>query len=208
MMAVFYLLTLYGGIRAARSDRAALWQGVAVASCALGMASKESMATASLMAVLYDRVFLFDSLKQAVRARWRLYASLATTWLLVAALMWSGPRSDSVGFSTGVSPWTYLLNQAALIVDYLRLAIWPRSLVAFYGWPLPLTLGDVTAPLLLVVFLLLLTIVALFRLPKIGFLGAWFFLTLAPASSVIPVATEVQHRSPYPGRGIDAGWRA
>jgi Flp pilus assembly protein TadD len=33
--------------------------------------------------------------------------------------------------------------------------------------------------------------VALFRAPALGFLGAWFFVTLAPASSFIPVATEV-----------------
>jgi len=35
------------------------------------------------------------------------------------------------------------------------------------------------------------TVAALTRAPAAGFLGAWFFLTLAPASSVVPVATEV-----------------
>jgi hypothetical protein len=36
-----------------------------------------------------------------------------------------------------------------------------------------------------------LTVVALVRVPPLGFLGAWFFIALAPASSVIPIATEV-----------------
>ena len=35
------------------------------------------------------------------------------------------------------------------------------------------------------------TIVALVRWPAIGFLGAMFFLTLAPTSSVVPIASEV-----------------
>ena len=36
-----------------------------------------------------------------------------------------------------------------------------------------------------------LTIWALARAPKLGFLGAWFFTTLSPTSSIVPIATEV-----------------
>ena len=191
MMALCYLLTLYGSIRAIAPAAAGVAGASLVASCALGMACKETMVTAPVIVVLYDRVFVFDSLKQAFRARWRFYAGLAATWLVLAALIGSGPRAAVVGFSAGVSPWTYLLNQAVMIARYLRLAIWPRSLVVFYGWPLPLTLGDVMPYALLIVVLLLLTVVALVRRPKLGFLGAWFFITLAPTSSVVPIATEV-----------------
>ena len=35
------------------------------------------------------------------------------------------------------------------------------------------------------------TVVALVRWPAIGFLGAMFFLTLAPTSSIVPIASEV-----------------
>ena len=190
MMALFFLLTLYAAVRARNSGRRP-WEVAAVVSCALGMACKESMATAPLVVVLYDRVFAFASLKGAFKARRRFYMALAATWLVLAAVIWSAPRSESAGFSTGISAWTYLLNQAAIITEYLGLAVWPRSLVAFYGWPLPLTLGDVLPYALLVVALLAMTILALVRWPKAGFLGAWFFITLAPASSIVPVATEV-----------------
>jgi tetratricopeptide (TPR) repeat protein len=78
-----------------------------------------------------------------------------------------------------------------MVTQYLRLAFWPRSLVASYGWPLPLTLGDVLPQALLLTFLFGLVIVALIRSPKLGFAGAWFFITLAPTSSVVPIATEV-----------------
>ena len=35
------------------------------------------------------------------------------------------------------------------------------------------------------------TAILLVNIPEVGFLGAWFFLTLAPTSSVVPIVTEV-----------------
>jgi Flp pilus assembly protein TadD len=164
---------------------------VAVIACALGMASKETMVTAPLLVVLYDRVFRYPSLAQAFRERWRLYAGLAATWVLLAALIWSGPRSDSAGFSTGISVWTYLLNQAVMLVEYLKQAVWPASLVLDYGEPRALTVGDVVWQGSLVVALLALTVVALVRWPRAGFAAAAFFIILAPTTSIVPIATEV-----------------
>src|SRR5207244_3579897 len=69
---------------------------------------------------------------------------------------------------------------------------WPRPLVLNYLPPWPLTLSDVLLPQAVAIMLLLvLTGVALARRPMLGFLGAWFFITLAPTSSFIPIATEV-----------------
>ena len=149
------------------------------------------MVTAPLIIVLYDRAFVFDSFKEAMRARRGLYAGLAATWVLLGALMWSGPRAAVGGFSTGISPWTYLLNQTQIITRYVRLAFWPRSLVVFYGWPVSLTLADVLPYAVPIVLVLAVTIAALVRAPALGFPGAWFFITLAPTSSIVPVATEV-----------------
>lgn len=191
MMALFYLLTMYASIRAICSDRVARWQAVAIGSCALGMACKESMATAPFAVFLYDRVFVFNSLRQELRARWRFYAGLATTWALLFVLSWPSPRGGSAGFSSDVGSWTYLLNQTVMITQYLHHFVWPRSLVVNYGWPLPLALGDVLPYACLILFLLLLTVAALIRWPKLGYLGAWVFITLAPTSSIVPITTEV-----------------
>jgi tetratricopeptide (TPR) repeat protein len=191
MMAALYLSTLYTAHRALTAPRKRMWQALAVISCALGMLCKESMATAPVMVALYDRVFAFDSWRDAVRSRFRLYVGLTATWLVLVAVVLSGARSGVAGFSSGVSPWTYLLNQAVVITHYLRLTFWPRGMVVFYGWPAPLTLADVVPYAILMLTLLVATIAALARMPPLGFLGAWFFLTLAPASSVVPVATEV-----------------
>jgi tetratricopeptide (TPR) repeat protein len=213
MMGLFYLLTLYASIRAVRlkpdnphdddgdavrlkphatyRDEDARWRALAVFACALGMASKESMVTAPLMVLAYDRVFLFHSLKEAWNRRGTFYLALAATWVVLGALVWSGPRFRSAGFATDVTPWQYILNQAVMIVRYLRLAIWPNALVVDYGAPRVLTIADVLPHGAIVLALLLATIAALKYRPAIGFLGAWFFVTLSPTSSIVPIATEV-----------------
>ena len=145
LMGLFYLLTLYCGIRGAdpQGGQTPRWRAAAIAACAAGMACKESMVTAPVMVVLYDRVFLFDSFRAAFRARRGFYAGLFAGWLVLAVLMASTPRT-SVGF--GSNPWVYLLNQAQLVARYLWLSIWPRGLVVDYGLPRPLTLGDAIRP--------------------------------------------------------------
>ena len=97
-------------------------------ACAAGMLSKESMATAPIVVLLYDRVFEFPSLRDAVRARARLYIGLSASWIVFAGVMWFRERSTS-GLSAPVGAWTYLLNQAQMIPRYLWLTVWPRSLV-------------------------------------------------------------------------------
>jgi len=191
LMALFYLLTLYCAIRAFESGRrGGKWRVAAVLSCAAGMACKESMVTAPIVVALYDRVFLFDSFAEATQKRRPLYIGLAATWVIVAMLLASGGRT-TVGFSSGTSPWTYLLNQADVVAQYLKLVVWPRALVLDYGVPQPLMWQDVIAPASLLLVLLAAVIAALVYLPELGFLGACVFIILAPTSSIVPIASEV-----------------
>jgi Flp pilus assembly protein TadD len=190
LMGLFFLLTLYASIRALASrKKKRRWTVVGIASCAAGMATKESMAIAPIAIVLYDLVFEFDSIAEALAARRALYAGLAATWVELAVIMWRWPRSTVGG--TAVNPVTYALNQAEMIARYLRLSVWPNALVVDYGVPRPVHVGDVVPQLALIGALITLTIVALVRWPAFGFLGAMFFLTLAPTSSVVPILTEV-----------------
>lgn len=181
-----------GRTRPAASSESRVWLALSVVCCAMGMVCKETMAIAPIVVWLYDRTFVSGSFREALRQRWRYYAGLCATWLILVALLWSSPRGDSAGFAgASVSPWEYLLNQSVMIVRYLRLAIVPRGLVLDYGEPLPLTLSRVAPYAAAVTALLAATIIALVRRPAVGFLGAWFFLTLAPTSSIIPISTEV-----------------
>ena len=190
MMAAFFLATLYFG--SGGSPTRPTRPVASVLCCALGMACKETMVVAPIVVLLYDRTFIFGSFREAFRQRGGYYAALCATWLVLVALLWSSPRGDSAGFAgASVSPWTYLLNQSVMIARYLRLAFWPAGLVLDYGEPAHVTFAQVAPYAIAVAALLAATVVALVRMPAIGFLGAWFFLTLAPTSSIMPISTEV-----------------
>ena len=190
LMGLWYLATLLCAIRAHRSRRAGGWTVAAVVCCALGMASKESMVTAPFAVLLYDRAYLFNRFSEAGKARWRLYAGLFATLAIGIALALQAPRSESAGFSTEISPWTYLLNQAVIIPDYLRLIAWPDYLLFAYGEARQMTIADVGAIGLVVPALMAVAIWLWYRRPALGFPALWVFLTLAPTSSFVPIATE------------------
>jgi protein O-mannosyl-transferase len=166
------------------------WTLAAIVCCAMGMASKESMVTVPVVVALYDRAFIFPSLRAAFRSRGLLYAGLSAAWLVLAVLMSSVPRT-SIGFDAGTSTWVYFLNQMEIIPRYLWLAVWPRALVLDYGLPRPLTLADVAVPAVFLVAAGLAAVAVLLWRPFVGFAAAWFFITLAPTSSFVPIATEV-----------------
>jgi protein O-mannosyl-transferase len=191
LMSLCLLASLYAAILGATHKWKAAWQVAAVAACGLGMLCKENMVVAPVVIVLYDRIFLFDSLRAALAARWRMYGGLALTWLALLYMMASGPRSNSVGFDVAATPWNYLLNQAVMVARYVRLAVWPHGLVVNYGPPVAHRLAEVSPHAAFVILLLAVSIAALRWSPATGFLGAWFFIILAPTSSIIPIATEV-----------------
>lgn len=192
MMGLCYLLTLYAAARAIDApNRSARWSVIAVIACGLGMACKESMVTAPLMVLLYDLVFGARGLRDALSQRRGLYAGLAGTWLLLLLLNIGAPRSGSAGFSTAVTISTYLMNQAVMIVTYLKLSVWPHPLVLDYGRTPPITFMA-AAPYFFAVTSLLAAVAVAWRHHRVlAFLGTWFFITLAPSSSLIPIASEV-----------------
>jgi Tfp pilus assembly protein PilF len=187
------LLTLYAFIRSCASTRPARWQAVSVVACALGVGCKESIVAAPVLVAVYDHVFVSGSIRTALRQRAGLYTGLVATWFLLALVVATGPRADTVAVSHGtITPWTYLLTQTGAIAHYLRLSVWPVGLTIDYDdWPIARGLGDVWMPGLLVAGLIGLTIVALRRRSAWGFVGALFFVALAPTSSFVPIVTEV-----------------
>ncbi len=191
MMGLCYLLTLYATARAIDEVDQARWKLIAIAACAAGMACKESMVTAPLMALLYDIVFGAGSFKRALRSRSLLYIGLAATWIVLAFLNFGGPRSGSAGFSAGTSVTTYLLNQAVMIVTYLKLSVWPHPLVLDYGRTQPMAFSTALPSLLIVAGLMAAVITAWRNHKPLAYLGTWFFVTLAPSSSLVPIASEV-----------------
>jgi tetratricopeptide (TPR) repeat protein len=217
LMGLFYLLTLYCFIRSAENQKpeaggqrpdasiqkrsslrhpsSGIWLLGSVFFCLLGATTKETIATAPVMVFLYDRTFIAGSFREAWRSRWRYYLGLACAWLLlVHSIISLGQRS--VGFGQGVTWWSYALTSCRSVVLYLKLAVWPHPLVFDYGASFIQQATEALPYALVLVALLAAVAIALWRRPVIGFAGAWFFVILAPTSSVVPVADQptAEHR--------------
>ena len=167
------------------------WFVLSVAACALGMASKEVMVAAPLIVLVYDRAFVAASFRELWRRRKGWYIGFAATWLVLAVLVASTPRSTTRFDLRGLTPWNYLMTEAGVILYYLRLCFWPHPLVIdYFDWPIARLPQDALVAGLVVVGLLAATAWAFRRRPWVGFLGAWFFFILAPTSSILPSAGE------------------
>lgn len=192
LASLFYLLTLYGLLRSAASSRPRSWRVASIFACACGMATKEIVVSAPVMALLYDRLFLSGSWRACFAARKGLYVGLAATWIIPLLLQICGDRrGTTAGWGLGVTAFDYLKLQAVHIVEYLRLCFWPRPLTIDYGTT---PLGPAPFPPLQFAFLTALfsaSVIAIFRCPKLGYLGVFFFVLLAPTSSFLPIISEV-----------------
>jgi tetratricopeptide (TPR) repeat protein len=201
LMGLLYLLTLYCFIRGAESPAPWRWYALSLSACFLGMATKEVMVSAPLMVLLYDRTFVAQSFARAWRRRRQYYLGLGATWLVLAPLVFgSHQRHRTVGFDLGVTWWAYALTQCRAVVRYLGLSFWPHPLVFDYGTEVVTDYRQVVPELGLVTLLVAATVVGMVRRPALGFLGAWFFLILAPSSSILPLTTQTmaEHRMYLP----------
>ena len=192
LMALFLLLTLYCSIRGMESPSKAFWFDSAMVTCALGMCTKEVMVVAPFLVLAYDYVFVAPALHAALRGCRKLYVGLAASWAILAALQFiATERWKTLQDTVPVQPWDYLKMQSGVIVHYLRLAAWPRGLVLDYSdWPRMLPLANVLPEASLLLVLLALSVWAIRARRWWGFWGAWFFLLLAPTSSLLPLPLE------------------
>lgn len=202
LMGLSVFLTLYCTIRGAfASPGTAAWHAAAIVACFAGMSSKESMVVAPLLVALYDRIFLSPSWRAAWQQRRWLYLGLAGSWLWLAVLVSTSPRPFTAGFGMqGPTPWDYALTQCGVILYYLRLTVVPAPLVQdYYDWPLTQHTLEAMPAATILMLLLAATGWALRHRPPLGFLGAWFFATLAPSSSVMPISDLIfEHRMYLP----------
>jgi protein O-mannosyl-transferase len=199
MVSGFYLATLYASIRGwdATTRRASLgWYALAITACVLGMGSKEVMISAPLIVILYNRAFRGTSWREVIGlggVRPWFYAALAVTCVIPVASVVSGARSSTAGFGRGMAWYQYLLSQGWAIPHYVRLLVWPRGFTFDYGQA-PVAGWVPVLGLIVLGLCVVATLAAWTRADRwgwFGFLGAWFFLLLAPSSSVVPIRTEI-----------------
>ena len=194
MMGLFYFLTLYCMLRGAtcpRKQRTRLWYAAGVVAFSLGIGSKEVIATAPIVLLLFDRVFLSETWKDVLGRRWGFYLSLLPALIWLAYLIspaYDNPFPGKSGVEgASVTAWEYVRSQSGVILHYLRLVVWPVGLCFDYAWPVATSWQAIVLPGALIVAMIAASITALWWLPWVGFLSVSFFLILAPTSSIMPI---------------------
>jgi Flp pilus assembly protein TadD len=209
MMGLCYLTALYASQRywdaASRLSRGG-WLIAATAAGILGMLSKEMMASAIGMVLLYERTFVRGSFREALRQSWPLYIGLALGFVPVVAINYHGPRTPLAGFHLGVPAYVWWLTQTEVVLMYLKLAVWPWPLVIHYEVPYLRTIGDALPWLAPVSLLIMATLVLVWRRTSLGYVLAWFFAVLSP-TLLIPLPGEtVAERRMYVPLMAMAAW--
>lgn len=200
-MGLCLLLTLYCAIRAFPASRPNRWYAAAIAACAVGMGTKESMIVAPLIVLLYDYTFVSKDIA-GIRRHAALHLGLFATWIVLVALILFTAHDAAKDFQEGKT-LPYLLAQPAVILEYLRLSLWPHPLHMYVNTDVWAVVPGVTPasrvlmPGAVVVTLLALTAAGLWRRRWWGFAGAWFFVILSPTTSFVATSDVIQEHRMY-----------
>ena len=154
--------------------------------------SKETGFTLPLTIILFDFIFICKSKEDTVR-RLKVYLPLSVIFVIYILFFLRGGIIHQLAEKSkeGIAPWHYLLTQANVIIQYFKLLLLPlpnwlnvdhdfRVSKSFIEYPTWISVS----------VLLLLLILAIFLIKKtrlISFSVLFFFIILAPSSSLIPL---------------------
>lgn len=183
MMGMFFLGTVYCVVRHSMGGKVWRWSLAAFVLFIMGLGTKEVMIAALPVLVVFDGLLLSPSAKEALRRRRSLYLAMAsvTGVGVVTMLAWT---VTSLG---KVSSWRYALSQPGVMLEYLRLAVFPYPQSFDYGREPAYGFVATVLPGAAISFLLVGTLWALRKRAWYGVAGVWFFMILAPTSSVVPI---------------------
>ncbi len=165
----------------------------------MAMFTKETAITLPLMILLYE----FSFLKSRRALNWRhLVPFLLTIFIIPLTML----LTKSVNFqemrrvtevTPGISSMHYLLTQFRVMVTYIRLAFLPLNQNLDYDYPIFKNIFELPV---LFSFLFLITILfwakrLFLKFRLVSFSIFWFFLTLLPESSILPIKDVIyEHR--------------
>ncbi|HOW58751.1 MAG TPA: tetratricopeptide repeat protein [Candidatus Omnitrophota bacterium] len=185
---------------------------ISAAAAILGMFTKETVFTLPASVFLSEAVFWGISV--GAHAKEKGTAKLKESWLLLGTIFlisifvffsFKLPNIFTLHDDLGITGRTYLLTQFRVIMKYLSLLFFPFRQNIDYDFPL--SPGWFDGPTLLSLFCLLVLLFSGFKLirrhPLAGFGILWFFLTLAPTSSILPIRDVMfEHRLYLPSVGF------
>lgn len=172
----------------------------------LAVATKENTAVLPITLILADCTVRQLTLKTALRRNYRLVVYFSVICVVAgAATLKLIETAPSVGRSLDVAPHQYFFTQCRAILTYLRLFVAPFGQNIDHDFPISRSLAEHGAAAALLTIILMVGGVFFLRkrFPVLSFGMLFFFLVLAPTSSVVPIADPlVEHRMYLPSVGL------
>ena len=173
----------------------------------LGFGAKETVISLPATMFLYDFLFIAGGSFRPMLLRWRFYLTLFAGGIGAAYFITTVTLRGTVGsgVAENLPPFRYFLTELRVIVRYVYLVFFPVGLNLDYDFR-PST--SPLEPAVMMSFLFLVGLVILGwlirkRQPIVAFSIFWFFLALAPTSSIISIADVIfEHRLYLPLVGV------
>ncbi len=211
---LFYLLSisLYVKSRLLQQQEKALivsrlFYCTSLIALVMAMFTKEIAISLPLTILLCEVCFL--KTKKWINLKY--LAPFFITILIIPFTMFLTKSVDFIGMRRALEPtirissWQYLFTQFRVIVTYLRLLFMPINQNLIYDYPITKSLLELSTLASLIFLIIILTIaVRIFsKYRLISFCIFWFFLTLLPESSIIPINDVIyEHRLYLPMVGF------
>jgi hypothetical protein len=211
----FYLGAILLFISGAQTGR---WRYYAMAFCSavLAMGSKEWAVTLPAVILLYDYLFLARGKIKTALSRWGAYISLVLScWVVLRNLSLFSAENSTVGFniiqhsSSGeaLTARTYLLTSFNVTWTYIRLLFLPIKQNIDYDYPIAQALLGFPTLLSFVGHVAVVGGAFWLFLKKrwalVPFGAAWFYITLSPVQSFVPLTDVIfEHRVYLPSVGF------
>ena len=203
---IFYSLAFLTFIKTDERKIGFLRSWVVAIPFVLGLFVKETVISLPAALVAYDYLFLSEAKFGEVLRRWRFYVTFVAGGVLAAVFLVTAVLNHTIGPSLShISTWHYFLTQLRVTVTYIRLLVFPVGLNLDYDFP------PSTSPFALPVIASAALLVGLLgcawylrkRQPVLSFSIFWFFITLAPTSSFVPIRDVIfEHRLYLPLVGV------
>jgi len=199
MAALFYLLSLCLYVKS-RLAPGKFYYLLSLMAAIAAMFTKEIAVTLPLIIVLYEYSFL----KTKKNLDWKcLFPFLLTlliiplTLLITASLNPHHMRGAAPEVPSGIPPMHYLLTQFRVVVTYIRLSFLPINQNLDYDYPIFTNIFalPVLASLFFLITILYIAKRLFSKYRLVSFSILWFFLTLLPESSILPLQDVIiEHR--------------
>ena len=193
---MFCLIALAAFARAAFGGWSRWWLAVSFAGTAAAMLCKENAIALPFLLVTYDWCFVAGDLRD-ILSRWRWYAAVAATWLLLALQIAAQAGSYGEFSERTHGAIDYALTQPGVILRYLALTFWPFGQQIHYDWPIARQPAEWLPHVLVLAVPIVITLSGFWRRAPWSWLGVAFFLALGPTSSFVPVRSPIGEQRMY-----------